>query len=220
MKIKRLLNCEVYDENATLLGKTRDVTFDKSTGKCLLNVDETVYAVDNMSVTQKRITASNLQKTETRGATLLDKPVYDTTGKLLGNIVNASLGKNVTLFAVYCDNGERYARGRIAAANDIVIIKANQPAKTATAVQNPHKNICATKQEQTTISLTPANTQYPVRRRYGDFSFLLGKTVDKNITNFFNEVMIRAGEVVTYKTLRQAKMSGKLIELCLHAKYK
>lgn len=55
-----------------------------------------------------------------------------------------------------------------------------------------------------------------IRRKYGDFSFLIGKSVDKTVVNFQGEVMIRQHETITRDILRQAKISGKLLELYLH----
>lgn len=59
-------------------------------------------------------------------------------------------------------------------------------------------------------------TTRQIRKRYGNFNFLLGKVVDKTIVNFQGEVMIKKNESVTKEVLRQAKISGKLIELYLH----
>ena len=55
-----------------------------------------------------------------------------------------------------------------------------------------------------------------MRRKYGDFSFLVGKSVDKTMHNFQGEVMIKQHEVITREVLRQAKIAGKLLELYLH----
>lgn len=56
------------------------------------------------------------------------------------------------------------------------------------------------------------------KRKSGDFSFLVGKVVDKNIFNFLGELMIREGDVVTRSIYIKARMYGKLTELCLHTK--
>lgn len=55
-----------------------------------------------------------------------------------------------------------------------------------------------------------------MRRKYGDFSFLIGKSVDKTMFNFQGEVMIKQHEIITTEVLRQAKIAGKLLELYLH----
>lgn len=64
---------------------------------------------------------------------------------------------------------------------------------------------------------TPPATIAP-KRKSGDFSFLVGKRVDKNICNFWGELMIREGEVVTREVYLKARTFGKLTELCLHTK--
>lgn len=66
-------------------------------------------------------------------------------------------------------------------------------------------------QTSTTAQLSP-------KRKSGDFSFLVGKVVDKNIFNFLGELMIREGDIVTRQVYLQARAFGKLTELCLHTK--
>ena len=67
-------------------------------------------------------------------------------------------------------------------------------------------------------TVTATTTSHTIRRKYGDFNFLIGKSVDKTITNFQGEVMIKQHETINAEVLRQAKISGKLLELYLHIK--
>ena len=48
-------------------------------------------------------------------------------------------------------------------------------------------------------------------------SFLVGRRCDKNILNRFNEIIVRQGGAITPETVREAKLSGKLLELSMHA---
>jgi len=77
-----------------------------------------------------------------------------------------------------------------------------------------HENATAAEKEKTMPLV--AISDKSIRRRYGDFSFLIGKSVDKTVVNFQGEVMIRQHETITRDILRQAKISGKLLELYLH----
>lgn len=225
MKIKQLLNCNIYDENDVALGKACDVVYNAETGKCLPMLNGGVYDVDQITASKTCVVANNLQAPSGKCVSLVGKEAYDALGNRLGVIADATFYKTtMKLRRLVCDNGEQYGKSRIYAINDIVIIKVAKPKQTKTTAEKEHINISTSDDiKQTPIKKEPIKTDEPVatrymRRRYGDFSFLLGKKADKTITNFFNEVMIRSGETVTPETLRQAKISGKLIELCLHAK--
>lgn len=215
--LKELLGSAVYDENDVSLGQIRDVLFDKTTGKCLPMLSGGVYAVDKLTANNKSVVASNAQQTVDCYPTIIDKAAYDTLGKRLGTVVDATIGKSMTVGKIILDNGQKYGRGRVLAVGDIVLIKIAKPAKKRTKTTKEQVQVCATKQTKPANVNTPVITQ-STKRRYGDFSFLIGKTADKNIINFYGEVMIHLGETVTPDILRQAKRSGKLIELCLHVK--
>lgn len=215
--LKQLLNCALYDENQKKLGQITDVMFDKSVGKCLLVTDDGIYYADKLKCNDKGIVASNIQPTDNAYPSLLNKTVYDLFGVKLGVIADAIIGKKTNVIKLILDNGIPYTRGRIAAINDIMLIKRQKSAQKKEKRKREQAQICASEQPKVKTADITANNR-SVRRRYGDFSFLLGKTADKNITNFFGEVMIRRGEIVTQEVLRQAKISGKLIELCLHVK--
>lgn len=216
--LKQLLTCDVYDENEIRLGQVRDVAYDKNGGKCLPILDDKVYTVDKLAQSCKSLVASNAQQTANTFPTITNKTAYDTSGNRLGVVADATIGKTMTIGKIILEDGRQYSRGRIAAVNDIVLIK---PSKPKAAKEKKRKaaqtSICANEQPAPKSTQTAVCTQ-AAKRRYGDFSFLLGKTADKIITNFFGEVMIRAGETVTQDVLRQAKLGGKLIELCLHVK--
>ena len=136
----------------------------------------------------------------------------------VGKINNAA-----KLTKVVDADGKTYPRGRIYAIGDIILIK--KPAvkkvkttakiKPAAATPEPIPNDV---RPNTSAPAEKDCARFPIKRRYGDFSFLIGKTADKNITNFYGEIMLKQGEKITLDALRQAKLSGKLIELCLHAK--
>ncbi len=145
--------------------------------------------------------------------------VYNALGKSLGEVTDVTLSKTHRLSAIKCTDGIEYTRGQLMALDEIAIVK--MPKQTTNKAKSVQKRLKPKQSEVNAfrIAMPPsAEKVYPVRRRYGDFNFLLGKTADKTITNFYNEIMIRKGATVTLDVLRQAKLSGKLIELCLHAK--
>lgn len=171
----------------------------------------------------QNITLTNEEAKRIVGAT-----VYNANGKRLGEVTNISLSKAKKLTAIACSDGTNYTRGQLMGVDEIVIVKLPKPAtdKAKPDVKRPKQNVKPSVPPKPTVRPevdalpepnAAAEKTYPVRRRYGDFSFLLGKIVDKDITNFYDEIMLRKGATVTHDVLRQAKISGKLIELCLHA---
>ena len=210
--LKQLLNCSLYDEEGKEKGRINEALYDKSSKKCLMSIDNAVYSADKIEYSDIGITGNNLQPLSGVYPAILGKTVYESTGKILGTISDAEVNKSANIVKLILEDGRQFSRGRIAAIDDIVLIKAPKP-----AVKKQKRG----EQEQETkiVSVTAAPKEIrTTRRRYGDFNFLIGKTADKNITNFYGEIMIHTGKTVTQEVLRQAKISGKLIELCLHVK--
>ena len=147
------------------------------------------------------------------------KVVYNTNGKLLGNITNVEIGKTLKLKSITLTNGQRILTSQIVANNDVVMVKVSKPqrAKSATNLKPKGNKQITENVNQLTLSEQTLPPLY-TRRKSGDFSFLVGKVVDKNIFNFWGELMIRKGDVVTRENYLKARYFGKLTELCLHTK--
>ncbi len=126
------------------------------------------------------------------------KEIFDTTGKKIGRIADLSFSKD-KVRRIFTDGEAVFTPSSVYACGDVLLIKARLPKKKKPSVKRETQ---------------PAALH---KRKCGDFSFLLGRVCDKNIVNFQGELMIKKGEPVTRETLRAAKISGKLIELSLHA---
>lgn len=145
---------------------------------------------------------------------VLFQEVFDTNGKRLGRLENVFFAKNGTLRSLVV-NGISFPKGKIACVGDVVLLKEKSPYKT---MRRKAPAATVTPPQISSANTTAATTERNgIRRRYGDFSFLVGRRVDKTIVNFQGEVMIKTAEIVTAEILRQAKISGKLIEIYLHA---
>ena len=217
------------------------VYYDNLTRKCALKIGEQLYAVGKIASGNeiKIENANNLSSTCASGecerkpfGEIYEKqPVYDLNGKFLGELENAEFTPKLTLKKLWVKDVE-FARGQIYSVGDAIIIKAKTPrqllrqsaprkktqktATTATPAQADATSQAPIAQTAVTALQFATKPTGRIRRRYGDFNFLLGKVVDKTIVNFQGEVMIKKTEKVTKEVLRQAKISGKLIELCLH----
>lgn len=215
-KISELVGKNLLDVNSAQdFGQIRDFVYDKKTGVGALVTDKGRYSAERVFSVKDAVSVIAVTEHD-GGETLVGKMAYDTTGKYLGKIYEVELGNTLRPMKISLIDGTEYGRGKIYALKDVALIRAKTPtAKKRTSTATPNATQPTTTQ---TANRQPISARWLQNRKYGDFSFLIGKIADKIITNFQGEVMIKQGEKVTADILRQAKISGKLIELCLHTK--
>lgn len=218
IKLSQLLEKQLIDKKDNrALGAVTGVSIDPKTGKCFAVNDHSCFDIEKLTVSDNILIAENPQETHVCGLLNLEKKLYDVNGKFLGNINEVEMRNNLKFLRIESDRGEYYTKGRIKAVGDIVLVNLPKKVIRKKVTSNDNSLQETSCQEKNSQSIKFPN-EYKIKRRYGDFSFLIGKTVDKNITNFYGETMLKNGERITADSLRQAKLSGKLIELCLHAK--
>ena len=215
-KISELVGKNLLDVNSAQdFGQIRDYVYDKTTGVGAFDTDTGRYGAEKIFSVKDAVSVIAATAT-TAGEKLVGKVAYDTTGKYLGKIYEVEFGNTLKPGKITLIDGTEYGRGKIYAVKDVALIRARTPVSkktvTTTTATSTQSNTAKLKLKQKTYSPWMQN------RKYGDFSFLIGKFTDKTITNFQGEVMVKYGEKVTQDVLRQAKISGKLIELCLHTK--
>ena len=215
-KISELVGKNLLDVNSAQdCGQVTDYIYDKTAGVGALVTNMGRFGAERIFSVKDAVSVVGAVACES-GETLVGKVAYDTTGKYLGKIYEVEFGNTLKPSKVTLIDGTEYGRGKIYAVKDVALIKAKTPickkraATTTTATRDDTVKPTAKKLN--------AHSRWLQNRKYGDFSFLVGKVTDKNITNFQGEVMVKQGERVTQETLRQAKISGKLIELCLHTR--
>ena len=216
-KISELVGKNLLDVNsAEDFGQICDYIYDKTTGMGAFETDTGKYSADKIFSVVDAVSVIEARKTDI-GEKLVGKVAYDTTGKYLGKIYEVEFGNTLKPSKITLIDGTEYGRGKIYAVKDVALIRAKTPARpktvSATTTSTANDNAAKLKLKQ-----KPVNSRWMQNRKYGDFSFLIGKFTDKTITNFQGEVMVKNGEKVTQDVLRQAKISGKLIELCLHTR--
>ena len=219
LKISELVDKNLLDVNSARdFGKIVDVSWDKQSGTCAFATVEGVFVAEKVFSVKDAVSVVDAIAAD-EGERLVDKLAYDTTGKLLGKIVDVEFGNTLKLSKIYLNDDTAYNRGKIYAVKDVMLIRAKTPvrAKKYTAKLTAAESAATDTDDRTSVKKS-TTASWLQNRKYGDFSFLIGKVADKSITNFQGEVMIKYGERVTHDTLRQAKVSGKLIELCLHTK--
>ena len=211
-KITDLCGKKLIDVNtAKDLGAICGVAWSKQAGNCAIVTDGGSWSAEKIFSVKDAVSLLTPIPADGYTELTMNKPAYDTTGKYLGKLAEVELGSTLKIGCLHLDEGSVFSRGKIYAVGDVLLIRARTPVKGANKAQKAHKEPLNGSKKLTTA-------RWLQNRRYGDFSFLIGKTVDKTITNFQGELMIKQGERVTNTILRQAKVSGKLIELCLHTK--
>ena len=211
-KISELVGKNMLDVNSAKdYGQISDFVYDKSAGIGAFATDTGNYSAKIFSV-QDAVSVSETAAWDT-GETLVGKIAYDTTGKYLGKIYDVEFASTLKPSKITLIDGTEYGRGKIYAVKDVALIRAKVPATSKRTTAAKPVNTAEQSRKKRTVS-----ARWLQNRKYGDFSFLIGKFTDKTITNFQGEVMVKHGEKVTPEILRQAKISGKLIELCLHTK--
>lgn len=219
VNLSQMLDKTVENLDGVSLGILKKIAIDKESKKCVLITDVGEYLADKMAADDV-VTVRGEQKVTLLSAPLsIGKAIYDTSAKYLGDLADCQLTQTLKLVSIVLDNGKQYARSKLYAAGDIIIVKPEVPLKPRKTQDK--KKPFGKEREQLTASYKTSQANVNLRNRhpqkkYGDFSFLIGKKVDKNITNFQGEIMLKYGEIITTDILRQAKISGKLIELCLH----
>lgn len=219
VNLSEMLDKTVENLDGESLGKVKKIAIDKESKKCVIITDAGCYLADKMAVDDVVTVCGERNVTLLCAPLSIGKAVYDTSAKYLGDLADCQLTQTLKLVNIALDNGERYARSKLYATGDIIIVKPEVPLKPRKP-QNKKKPFAKEREKLATVYKAQAGAnnlrnRHP-QKKYGDFSFLIGKKVDKNITNFQGEIMLKYGEVITADVLRQAKISGKLIELCLH----
>ncbi len=201
MQLSLLLGKNIYAEGQHV-GAIDGICWQKGQPCLIKSGDETLTA-EKVRL-KGNVIVQNLQTIPALPALDLGKSVYDTEGRLLGKISDAEITATLKVKSLTLDNGTIVPLSKIIANNDIVTVRINKP-------KQPKAKIDAKQRQTPTTAIAP-------KRRSGDFSFLVGKQVDKNIFNFLGELMIREGETVTREVYLKAKSFGKLTELCLHTR--
>jgi len=199
--------------NGGELGRIDGIGFDKWQKKYAVIIDGK-YVSYQKAYVKRTVTLEDTEVIPPLPMLKADTSAYDVAANYLGKTIEYGFSKTLKPTLVTLDNGAVYSSGKIHALGDVLLIK-NTVKKRS--VKSAEKRTEQKKQQCNQIYPTNGKSRRP-NKKYGDFTFLIGKIVDKNITNFQGETMIKRGESVNKDILRQAKISGKLIELCLHAK--
>ena len=238
INLTEILQKELRAENNTH-GIAENLLFDNFTRTCLMKTKRGIFVISKVEPTEGYVAvcaqpfengqlSKSIEKKQFLHSLTIGQKIFDQNGLKVGEVADVELTDKLVLKRLLIDNGTSLQRGDIVAVGDVVISKAKAAKRTVadqlreeraaelptdSAKDNLPNNVV------TVATRTQAETSNKtIRRKYGDFSFLIGKSVDKTIVNFQGEVMIKQHETINVDILRQAKVSGKLLELYLHIK--
>ncbi|MCM1042853.1 MAG: hypothetical protein NC350_01425 [Corallococcus sp.] len=204
LKSTAMVGKDVINSNdGKVLGKVNKIVADgKARNAALLLDDGSVICSQSVRAVKNNVCVDGYVNADFR-IDADSKHVYDTAGKYLGQVHCAVFNKNMKVrhFEI---NGQKYLPSRVSALGDIMLIK-TPSAKPSQSRAKPKAAV-------------PSQKPVTTFRHTGDFSFLIGKRCDKNITNFQGEIMVKENAWITKDILRQAKVNGKLTELSLHCR--
>lgn len=164
----------------------------------IMSVDK-IVKMQNDAVTTD--TAANLSPYDGKVFNPVNFDVFDTGGRHLGIVTEILFTKNYKVKSIMCRDESISPSRLFSHSDDTLIVKE----RAAVKAKKP-----AAKQPAAAEAEQPPKSQITG-------AFLVGRRCDKNILNRFNEIIIKQGGVVTQETVRKAKLSGKLLELSMHA---
>lgn len=148
-------------------------------------------------------TADNLSPYDGRVFNPVNFDVFDVKGRHLGIVSEILFTKNYRVKSIVC-RGESISPARlISHSDDTLVVKERAARKKQPEPAGAERSSAAKTDGRPTAMITG--------------SFLVGRRCDKNILNRFNEIIVRQGGAITPETVREAKLSGKLLELSMHA---
>lgn len=172
---------------------------------------KSISASKDAAILQNEIKFSLLDLDVTSLCRLLGKKVYSADGVYKGEINDIEYGERGLVSAIFTDDGN-LAPEEIAGAKEVVMLKGKRTAKPKFVLPSKPEDSPATLLTETT-----ANELIPPRI-IGDYNFLLGRTLIKDLKSYSGELLARENTFVTVELVEVARRFGKLVELTLNSK--
>lgn len=169
--------------------------------------------------------------------------VYNLEGNNLGNVKDIILNEKFKIDSIVVDSKEYLAKSVVSYNNDNLIInssgikfnkESHQPKTAKVKLNNlvtimPKINlpkINFPKIEEVQPSVTESKPNYKIsnnplpQRVVSDQNYLIGRKVSKTVYGINNEIIIKKDNIITDKTIQNAKLHNKLVELAVFSKLK
>jgi len=221
-----------------LLGVVNKLCFDKKLTKLIqieLLSDEgaimvlpvkNIYHIGKNAITVKNNLAVKLKVEESNlNACPIGSKAYSIQGEYLGNVKELSFNDKFKTDKISLDNNLILDVNQLATCGKNTVIFYTDSNKINVQKFTPVKSPKIFKTESTvtaeilpTENLTLAEPVEKPKVEIQNNDFLLGRICTKNIVNFNNDVLVKAGTTITKKTLKEVNKFGKLRELMLYCK--
>ncbi|MBQ9791452.1 MAG: PRC-barrel domain-containing protein [Clostridia bacterium] len=233
-KVSNIISMPVISiYESKVVGYIQNLLFNSKTKKCeyvvITSPDEIEYVLhkkDINSITEDSLTIQNqsklnLKDNEELNLSTLYNPInaiiYDINGKKLQNIKDISLDKSLKIENYLVEENLSIDKKYIISFTENIAIYSknnkvklsNYKPKSKIVKESYSNNSLVTIEDKTTSFVTEKTT---------DSRILLNRTVTKDIVLPNGEILIKNGSFITYATIKNACMYGKVIELTKYSK--
>ena len=233
-KVSNIISMPVISiYESKVVGYIQNLLFNSKTKKCeyvvITSPDEIEYVLhkkDINSITEDSLTSQNqsklnLKDNEELNLSTLYNPInaiiYDINGKKLQNIKDISLDKSLKIENYLVEENLSIDKKYIISFTENIAIYSknnkvklsNYKPKSKIVKESYSNNSLVTIEDKTTSFVTEKTT---------DSRILLNRTVTKDIVLPNGEILIKNGSFITYATIKNACMYGKVIELTKYSK--
>lgn len=205
-KLKKLVNIELLsDEGATLVLPVKNI----------YNIGKNAITVKNNQAVSLKVEESNLLTCP------ISAKAYSIQGEYLGTIKELTFNEKFVTDKISLDNNNTLNINSLASCGKNTVIFYTNQEKVNVQKFVPTKAPKIFKTEEIEVEVLPLSTQdaEPVEKpKQQTNQFLVGRICTKNIYNFNNELLIKAGTTVTKRNLKELNKFGKLRELMIFSK--
>lgn len=155
--------------------------------------------------------------------------VYDCKGEHLGHVNDFSVDPHNKKEEIFKTETESYPFRKLMFSDEncLVVNRGDQlPRKKRTPKQKTQPQVLKAAPATAPLYpaaatdevLAPASVRTVNYQSYGEYRFLIGRTLSRNLTDLNHNVVFTAGTVITNDVIEEAKMRGKLAELTKYSK--
>lgn len=233
-KVSNIISMPVISiYESKVVGYIQNLLFNSKTKKCeyvvITSPDEIEYVLhkkDINSITEDSLTIQNqtkltLKDNEEYNLSTLYNPInatiYDINGKKLQNIKDISLDKSLKIENYLVEENLSIDKKYIISfTENIAIYSKNNKVKLSN--YKPKSKIIKESYSNNSLVTIEDKTTSFVTEKTTDSRMLLNRTATKDIILPNGEILIKSGSYITYATIKNACMYGKVIELTKYSK--
>ena len=212
-----IINKIYFDKNLKKIEKLEIIS--ENGIKLLLKI-KNIYKIGKNAITVKNNQAVSIAVDEEDLVTCpIGAKTYSINGEYIGVIKEIVVNDKFVSQDIVLENGESLKIENVASCGKNTVIFSNNKkinVKQFQPISSPREYISNNVQA---VEVQPVKKSEALEMPFEDNStFLIGRRCKKEITNFNNEILIKANGIVNKKNLKEIKKFGKLRELMLYCK--